>query len=70
MKSVTERLKRAFKKHDIRTYSKPGFTVEMPWSALRTFLSSISAVVSEIGRSFGKSTEEHAKSLERGDIGL
>ena len=49
MKGVTERLQRAFKKHDTRLYSKAGFTVRNAVvSAPRNLLARVNSVVSSM----------------------
>ena len=81
MKVVTECLQLAFKKHDIRLYSKAGYTVRNAVVSAKdpfdkceqcgVIYESSSEVcgklyIGKTGRAFGEKVEEHATSLIRG----
>ena len=81
MKGVTKRLQRAFRKHNIRLYSKAGFTVRNAVVSPKDPLDTCEQCgviyecscevcekiyVGETGRCLVERVEEHANSLERG----
>ena len=82
MKGMTERLQRAYKKHNISLYSKAGFTIRNALVSPKDPLDHSERCgviyecacdvcgeryVGETGRSLGERMEEHAKSVEKCD---